>query len=207
MGEIVWTTNYIISQIVAIIAATLVSVSFFVKKKNLILLFTLLGYAFYSLHYLLLNAYSGAIIAGFSIGRGIQFYYDAKKGKKSNIASLIVFSLMFIGGGIWTYRKWYDVLTIFAGINTTYALWQNSVCYYRWASVFGSFLWIAYMILYHSLLGTIEEVVVLVIELVGLVLYYVQKHKEKKNSVVPFTKQPQQAYLQNQQFNNEKTAH
>ena len=181
MGNIDWNTTYIISQIMAIVAATLVSVSFFVRKKSFILVFTLLGYSFYMVHYLLLRAYSGAIIAGLSISRGIQFYYDEKRGKKNNIFSLVVFLIALTAGGAATFRKWPDILTIFAGINTTTALWQNNVCYYRWASAWGSLFWIAYMALYRSVLGLAEEIIVFVIELVGLILFYVNKKKQNAN--------------------------
>ena len=183
LASIVWTPKYISSQICAIVAAIFVAASFFAKNKKFVLTSTLFASIFFALHYLLLGAYAGAIINILSILRGLWFYFNDRAGRKFDWISLSVCSTAFIVGGVLTYKAWPDILTIVAAINTTIATWQPSICYYRWSSAVGSFFWISYTLLLHSVFGFVEEVVLLVLEIASIILYYVEKHKQKKQIV------------------------
>ena len=182
LASITWTPKYISSQVCAIVAAIFVATSFFAKNKKLVLLSVIFGSFFYAAHYLLLGAYTGAIIDALSALRGIWFYFNTKAGKKFDYISLSVCSIAFIAGGILTYKSWPDIFTILAAINTTIATWQPSICFYRWACIVGSFFWIAYSHLCHSMFGFVEEVLLLILEIVSVIVYYVDKHKQSKQS-------------------------
>ena len=195
LASITWTPKYISSQVCAIVAAIFVATSFFAKNKKLVLSSVTIGSFFYSVHYLLLGAYAGAIIDILSALRCLWFYFNTKAGKKFDYISLSVCCVAFIVGGILTYKSWPDILTIFAAINTTIATWQPSICYYRWACIVGSFFWITYTLLCHSVFGFVEEVLLLVLEIVSIILYYVEKHKQKEPLLQQNT-EPEQAVEQ-----------
>ena len=183
LASITWTPKYISSQICAIVAAIFVAASFFAKNKKIVLISVTFGSFFYAVHYLLLGAYAGAIIDVLSSLRCIWFYFNTKADKKLDYVSLTVCSVAFIAGGILTYKSWPDILTILAAINTTIATWQPSICYYRWACIVGSCFWIAYSILCHSIFGFVQEVLLLVLEIISIIIYYVDKHKQAQNTL------------------------
>ncbi|MBR1890498.1 MAG: YgjV family protein [Clostridia bacterium] len=180
MNAIEWTTRYISSQVFAIIASILVAVSFFTKNKKVVLLFVSIGSLGYAVHYLLLGKYAGAVIDALSVLRGVWFYINDRRGKKKDYISLFVCWAVFITGGVLTYRSWPDVLTIIAAINTTFAIWQPSILYYRCATIVGSGFWIAYAVLSQSIFGTIQEIALLVLEIIGLIAYFVVKDAPAK---------------------------
>ena len=173
--------NYIVSQILVIIGVALISITYFIKNKNVILFITCAIAICYGLSYLLLGAYAGVFINIMSVIRGVWLYLDSKKDGKNSIISLIVCTIAFIIGGIVTFNIWADVLVIIAGIIYTYAVWQNKIDIFRWISCICDILFLIYGIVIMSIMGIITEIVLIVVGCIGIIRWYMSnKNKEAK---------------------------
>ena len=112
--------------------------------------------------------------------RGIWFFINNEKNKKKEYISLITCSLIYLISSILTYQNIFDLIPLFSVLIYTYSVWQSSISFYRWSAIITSIGWIIHNIAYKSLFGTIGEVILLVIEVIGIVKLYRNKDLIKK---------------------------
>lgn len=161
-------STYLLSQIFAFIAVIFLGLTYLIKDKKIILVFAILFAACYGIQYLILNAITGLLMNIVSVIRNIWFYINAKNKKKNSILvliSLIVISIIF---GMISFNNIFSLLPIIATILYTYSIWQDDIKIYRYLAVPISLSWIGYNIYSHSLVSTISECILLIIEIVGI---------------------------------------
>ena len=60
-------------------------------------------------------------------------------------------------------------MSVFGTMLYTYSIWQDDVKTYRWLALPNSVLWITYNIYAKSLFGVIAELILLIIEIIGII--------------------------------------
>lgn len=179
-----WTTEFILSQVCVLIGMIMIAISYFIKNKKWILLLNCMASAVYCVEYLLLGAYTGAILNVIGIARCIWYYIDELNDKKQNIVSIIVVAVVSLIAGIWTARLWVDAVAILSVLLLIYALWQPNIKFYRYSSVICSICWLVYNVCIGSILAIFTESIMLVFGVVGIVNLYTHnlvKNEQKQN--------------------------
>ena len=169
-----WTFEYTLSQIFVITAMILAATTYLVKNKKLILLLSCLFSLCYTLQYILLGAYTGAVLNTIGIIRGVTYFLIEQKGKKINLPCLLIFEFLFLTGGILTFRAWPDIIATSITLLYTFAVWQSNIKFYRWQAILCSFGWITYAISIKSIFAIVSELVMLTIEIIGVIKLYIK---------------------------------
>jgi len=173
-----WTVEYIFSQICVLIAVGIFIATTFVKSKKLIAGLNIFVNLFYAIQYLLLSRYTGVLINGIGIIRCIWFYFDTKIDKKDYI-SLIICLLLVIGGGIFTFSSWVDILAIVGSTVFTYGIWQSNIQVYRFLAIANNACFLIYNLFCKSYLSVIFESIVIITTTINLIKFYIQNKKIK----------------------------
>ena len=189
-----WTVEYIVSQVMVFFALICMCASYLVKSKKIILI---LGFAisvFYMTGYILLGAWTGAIVNAISIFRAVWFFVNNKKGKTKDYLSLIFFEIVYITSGIITFANWFDIFSVFAALIYTYSIWQQSITFFRWSALVVSACWVVYNLCCGSIMGLIVELILVVFEIIGIIKLYIKfkKTRSAENNEHEIIKQTQQ---------------
>ena len=176
-----WTIEYIFSQICVIIAVALFIATTFIKNKKVIVILNVFVNTFYALQYLLLNRYTGILINGIGIIRSIWFYFDTKITKKDYI-SLIVCTILVIGGGIFTYSSWIDIMAIIGSSAFTYGIWQSNIQIYRILAVVNNACFLVFNLFCKSYISVATEVIVIIITTINIIRFYLQTKKSSNST-------------------------
>lgn len=169
--------SYIISQILVIISSIILCSTYFLKNRKIILLFSILSCCMYAGAYLLLGAYTGAVLNIVTIIASVWFYVLEAKGKRKNIISLVVIAVMFVVGTIFSYDSIVSLLATIALFSFVYSIWQEKLLVHKWLGVVTAVCWIIYNCFYHSIMGIIVNIVFLIIDLVAIVKYNINNQK------------------------------
>ncbi|MCR5553337.1 MAG: YgjV family protein [bacterium] len=170
--DFMFTTKYIISQIIALFAYASITATMFVKSKIKILLLNITCSIFFFFHYLLLGASVGMYINVIGTARGLWFYLDERFNSKHLFNALIVCLAATLVSSIYAFSSWVECFALIAGVIFTYSLWQKNIGFYRWSMLICSILWVVYNILHYSIVATFGESILIIIEIVSIVKYY-----------------------------------
>lgn len=180
--------KYVYSQILVVISTVFIGCSYLAKDKKNIMLLCVIYCFFYSGHYLLLNAYTGALMSLISAARNIWFYLNAKKKRNNPKFSLLLFLLLAVIFGAVSYQDTFSIISIMASLLSTYSIWQKNVKLYRILAVPVSICFIIYAIHINSFLSILTECILLVVEIVGII-QYCSKTKNIVNRIILEDKQ------------------
>ena len=84
------TVNYILSQILVIIAIGLYALTFLLKTKKNVLIIGLLGVVLNTISFILLGAYTGAVVNVVAMVRSLWFFFEEKKDRRTWISLTVV---------------------------------------------------------------------------------------------------------------------
>ena len=179
------TPTYIASQVLTIAMYVTLAITYYLKDRRVILLVSFLGSVFLGSAFFLLGGYTGLAMSAIAIIRNIIFLVDEKKNGKSekidkkDIVILVIIYLVTIGVTIPSYNGFLSLLSVFATSLYTFSVWQKKTITYKILGIPTGLLWIAYNIYIKSLFGIILETILLVFAVIGLVLEYKRKNKDK----------------------------
>lgn len=174
------TAAYIISQIFAFMAYVSVVLTYFAKSKNKILFLVSLAETFFLVHYILLNAFVGAIVTLVCVIRNVWFFVYELKGKNNSITSLIVCLFVVVFTSIFFYAGPWDLFGLIPGIVTTWGVWQKNIAIYHYTMICDAVCWIIYNIHFWSLFAIIGESILLIINTITIIIFLIKAHKRKK---------------------------
>ena len=137
-----WTIEYIFSQICMALAILMLGITYFLKSKKVILVYSTVGALMFAAHYFLLGSYVGIVLNILAVIRGIWFYCNEAASKKSQVVSFVVIMIANLIIGIFTLKSWLDVLAIVACLLYTFAVWQKSILHYKWSAIIEIICWI-----------------------------------------------------------------
>ena len=132
------------AQIFGFIALILISISLQFDKRKKVLKFQALSNIFYSLQYLMLNAYSALFICFIGLIRSTIFSKYEEKNKDVPIYVLLIIVGLIIYSGILSYTNLLSIIPIFIGIIYSTFIWQKNLSKFRIASMLCSIVWIFY---------------------------------------------------------------
>ena len=175
--------RYVISQILVVISLIVLGITYLLKNKKDIMKLCSIYCVIYATHYLLLNARTGFCMSMISCARNVLFYRNEKNKKDNKLIMLILFIGVAIFFGILTYSDPFSLVSITASIISTYSVWQKKTKVYRILAIPVSLCYIIYGIHIKSAFSVITEIILLVIEIIGVADYFISKNKINKNSL------------------------
>ena len=173
----------IVSQIIGLIAVALFLLSYQQKKRKNIILFNTLSRCLYILQYVLLGAFSGAVL---DVLGAISSIIAGRKHigfvKKHTTLVLILVNTCIIAAGVaiaFSNKSWLDLFSLTGVLLHTSAFWISSEKIIRRVSLLCSPFWFVYNILsraYGSAIGDILSMCSIIIAMV--------RHKNSDNEKV-----------------------
>ncbi len=179
--------EYIFSQIFVVLSYALLGVTYFVKNRRLILIYSVSSLVANAISYFFLGAWSGLVMCGVALLRNAIFLIQNKKNKSEKITwvdwiILGVLVIVSIVSAVLTYDGFLSLFSVFATMLYTISVWQKNVKVYKIMGIFVSILWIVYNSFIFSIFGIVLECVLLISEIVGSVKYIKdEKTKLKEN--------------------------
>lgn len=180
--------TYIFSQVFVCLSYVFLGLTYVIKKRNLILCFSLAALLFNGLHYLLLGAWSGVGVVCIAVIRNVLFLIQNKiktldKYVIDDWIILIFLLIISVLTAFWTYESVWSLFSIFSTIVYTISIWQKNVKIYKFLGIVSSILNLIYCIYIRSLLGSILRFIVIIVNVVFIVIFLVNENKERKNNL------------------------
>lgn len=157
-------------------------VSFQNNKHNNIVLMKVCTDLMFTLQYLLLGAYSGAVMDMVGIVRNLILMRAANDRKKQIIATL-VFVFILTGAGILTWAGPVSLLAIIGKIFTTVAFGFRNPKILRALTIPSCILWAIYDALTGSFAGVLYEMLGLISIIIAYVRFDLIPHNKKKRQL------------------------
>ena len=150
---------YIVAQIVGLMAFIVSLVAYQQKNKKDILLTMVISNIINLIHYIMLNAYSGAMTKLVAILRDSFIVGKDKYKQLKSLLFLIVFILIYIFILIYTYNGLLSVFPIIAALIYLIPTWFGNSKTVKKTALFCYLLWLVYNIFVLSIAGIISNII------------------------------------------------
>ena len=171
------TSTYLLSQFFAMINYATLIISYQIKDKKKILIYSSIGCTFSAISFYLLNAYSGCAMALLAVLRNILFMIDKKYNRRRNIYTLSFVLIALIFRAFLTYDGLLSLLPVIATLFYTLSVWADDINIYKELGVPTEVFWLSYHIYLKSIVGIIFESLLFISVVVSLIKF--RKHKRK----------------------------
>ncbi len=168
---------YYIGQGLGIVAVVLGFINYQVKTREQVLYVHIATTVCFTLHYMLIGAYSGMAMNFVGIIRNVVFYFAGKNGKVGKVWP-ITFAVIMGAMGILAWENWYSVLAVVGLMINSYSMSFSNPNNIRKSILITSPLVLAYDVLVSSVGGAVYEGIVIVSSVIGLIRY--SKNKARK---------------------------
>lgn len=176
-------TNFIIAQVFCFLAVASNVASYNTKKKSKALIWLMLVNFLYGIHYMLLNAASGAILSFLAMFRCYVYYRYTDNKLKPSFFILVIFCSLTILLGILSYSNLFSIFAIVATLLNTFGSWHHNLKVYRICGILISLCLIIYNIHVAAILAIITTIIELIAAIVGLIrLDILDKHKNNETN-------------------------
>ena len=146
----------ITAQAIGLLAAGFIFASYQQRGRKKILILQIISGALFTVHFLLLGAYSGAAMNLLGTLRSLVYSQSDKRWAKSPVW-LFVFIAAFSAAGVLTWSGLKSILPLIAMLLTTVSLWLKSPRLIRAVTFPSSPMWLAYNVLVRSYSGILTE--------------------------------------------------
>jgi hypothetical protein len=158
--------------------------TYVIKKRTLILLFSLAALLFNGLHYSLLGAWAGVGVVCIAVIRNVLFLIQQKiKALDKYVIDdwIILIFLLIISAvtAVWTYDGLLSLFSIFASVIYTVSVWQKNIKVYKVLGIISGAINIVYFAFIGSIFGIILESIVCLVTIVFTIIYILNERKEK----------------------------
>ena len=157
-----------IGQIIGFVAMGIIVVSYQQKTHKNILVFQMVSGLLFTIHYILLGAYTGAVMNLLGAFRSLV-YANRDKKWASSVVWPILFSVGFLISGILTWNNTYSVFPLIAMLMSSVVLWIEQPKINRIFSLPTSTCWLIYNIKKISIAGIVTEIFVLTSIIIGII--------------------------------------
>ena len=162
------TPIQIIGQIIGIIALAFTCLSYQMRTSKQLLLMQTLASGIFSVHYLLIGAYSALVINLFAIVRNLAFYHRDKKLLSGRaIPWLFAAGMAILGLSAW--QGWYTVLIALGVAINTVCLASPDAQFVRKSILITSPMIFIYDIFAFSIGGMVNETLAITSSVIGIV--------------------------------------
>jgi len=163
--------TYVIAQIIGYAAFIFSLIAFHRKNKNKILGNMIISNVLNLIHYLLLGAYSGCITKVLAIIRDNFIILKDKNKKLSSNIYLILFVMIYVIAGIFTYNGVLSLLPLMAALIYIIFIWNGKELIIKKVAFGTYFLWLIYNIFVQSIPGIISNIVSIISTFIAIVNY------------------------------------
>ena len=176
--------TFIFSQVFVCLCYLFLGLTYVIKKRTLILLFSLAALLFNGLHYSLLGAWAGVGVVCIAVIRNVLFLIQQKiKALDKYVIDdwMILIFLLIISAvtAVWTYEGLLSLFSIFASVIYTVSVWQKNIKVYKVLGIISGAINIVYFAFIGSIFGIILETIVCLITIVFTINYILNERKEK----------------------------
>ncbi len=179
--------RFILGQIFGILGALAIIISSFQKTRKKMLIFLIFDPVFYTIQYILLNAYAGALSNIVGIIRTIMFSFKGKNKFFNSNYPLYIIIFLYLLINIFTHKNIYSLFPIIASIIYAFVLWQDKPKNIRIGSVFMFSMWFIYNLIVKAYISAIVEFVLLISTIIAILkLDYnklVKRHRNNKENM------------------------
>ena len=172
------TINFIIAQIIGILALIILMLSFQKNEKKLLLKYQTVSSLLYAIQYTFLGAYTGSLMNLTCIARNFIF---TKYNNKTPIYWLIIIITLMITFSLITYIGIISLLPLFAVVLYSIAVWSSNLKLIRFTEVVSCTLFIIYNIRVLAITGLIATIIELVSALIAIYRFDIKNNKIRKN--------------------------
>ena len=173
------TGTEIIAQILGVFAIILGFLSYQTKSSKSVLALQSLTTVTFTVHYLLLGAYSGMVMNAVGIIRNF-FYYNSEKKFFSWKGWSIIFAIVSGTLGVLAWEAWYSVFVVAGIVINTVCMSFGYLQLLRKSILVSSPMTLLYNVLMLSVGGAINEFSAIVASVIGIIRYNRSKAKEEK---------------------------
>ena len=179
-----WVTSqdlnvwYIVSQIFALICFLFDLIAVQRKKKTELLKMDTAAAFCSFLHYAFLGAWPGMVNKIITTVRNAIATYEAKHNRKSHNLLPIIFIVLYICLGVFTFDSFFSLLPMLAATLYTVVIYTGDVAKIRYVYVVTNLIWLIYNIFVFSIVGIVAHVVLVINGLVAIYRY--RKKRRKK---------------------------
>lgn len=162
-------TNFIVSQILGLIALVLVCISYSFNDKGKFLIYQISANAFYSASFLSLGVFVGGLNTIVSIIRVITLYFFERKDKSPPISVYVLFAMSYLLVGNICFQTQFDIMAIIAYEFFNVAMFIRDIGFTRILMIFPNILIVIYNIIsqtYTNAILDLTEIIVLLIMIV-----------------------------------------
>jgi hypothetical protein len=171
--------NEITIQTLGLVAVLFIFLSFQKNKRITLLVLMLVGLLIFTVYYILLHAYVGAIMN--LIEASMVFVAYKKEDRKWAQYKIwpFLFIAIFIVAGTLNTKSWVDLLPITAQIMGTIAVWQTNPRAIRFIMLVPRPLWFAYNLTVGAYAGMLAEIIITISVVIGIIRFDIFKIKSK----------------------------
>lgn len=170
-----------LAQIIGFCGTGVTFIAYQQNKRRNILLCTVLSCSLFCVHYILLGAYTGAVMNLIGVLRSTVFVNNDKKWAKSTFW-LFLFVALNIVAGIVTWNHWFSVLPLIGMVLSTVSNWMKSEKLIRFITFPSSPCWLVYNALSGSVAGVITECFIMTSLIIAIIRYDILKKDSKKSN-------------------------
>ena len=174
------TQIQIASQVIIFIGLIMLGVSYFTKHYKSITILCIIASVLLGVSYFLLGAYTAVGLNILGAVAYVFFYVFKKHGKENPLYFIIILWSVTIINGIFTFDGIVSLLPTIASLMFYYSVWQKNNFVYKILGILTALMYMVYNILYSSPVGAISQGVLALISTIGLIIYIIEKIKEKK---------------------------
>ena len=154
--------TYILSQVFICLCYLFLGLTYVIKKRTLILCFSLVALVLNGVHYSLLGAWAGLGVVCIAIVRNVLFLVQQKikvldKYVIDDWIILIFLMIISIITGVWTYNSIFSLFSIVASMIYTVSVWQKNIKVYKILGIISGLINIVYFIFIKSIFGIKNE--------------------------------------------------
>ena len=136
--------SFIIAQIIGILAIVSYAFSLHQKTKSKVIIYRVISNVFYTFEYLFLGAFSGVGTNMVDVIQTFVFYQYAKNEKKIPLILVILYIIVNIIIGFFTYQNIFSLFPVILCIIGVYGIWQDNLKLNRILSIFLITMWMIY---------------------------------------------------------------
>ena len=151
------------------------------KKRRRILLFQMLSCAFFVIHFVMLGAYTGAVMNAIVIVRAFVYLNSDKKWAAGKIW-LAVFIIISVAACVITWKDWSSIFPLASMVLSSVSCWLKNEKYIRLVTFPSSPCWLVYNVVNGSVAGTVTEIFISASLIIAIVRYDILG-KSKKQSI------------------------
>ena len=163
-------------QLIGFVGLATSILAFQFKKHRGIVLCKMSSELIFALQYILLGAWTAAVLDGISVIRNTLYTNFVKRGR-STLPVIIGFGLFVVVTGIVTFDGWLSLLPIAAKLLTTISYGMKNEKLLRFITLPSCIMWSIYNLQVGSLGGALGDTLTLISLLIGIYKFDIKKEK------------------------------